>query len=611
MDFRWAKRDPVTGATIPQPSPYTVHPGLFQGFYDVRNLRPTDEPALTLPGGGRVLPMRFDGMAKIEGLPAGRTLARDVVGYLQIAPVGEPLSPSDLAHLLETQGGSAGGRIDDTINEGGFKLHALRVEAGVARPSGDPVLVGCVRAAPLFGKNGEWAVGRTAGPSAPPGTPPGTQAVDDGVPLIRTGRAGVPVGDAMVLIDPPGALRIADPRDLFVPTTPIMDYGFVQSAPTHSFFFRRPVLQPGATQLSSDLSPLLVDVFARVRSAALFPPPVDCIPLTNTAYTMPIDAATGSLTLAPPVNNLMLGPLRGDLRLVDAATAGATPRLRRREAFLPNRAVGLVFRDARLEDVDRLRGQAGGGRAVHENSRQFHDAPGLREHRHLNGLHSRGPVEFHPRVRGPWRSHRDQSTSPRRTLRRRGWSGPRRRRKSRLPPGTKFLKLHVYAETEARFGPPAQTENYAGALVGVELRGQLPPTSVGFFIYGCQLELGGKQFLSGPLQGQTKPSFELRAFIGWGYGGNLGPFEATVAAMAGPVLQFEPPEWAVGGFLRAESNVTVIGFKVQIYAEFVALYVVKSGANLVHFEGEVGVNVEIGWFIEISISFNVVEEQEL
>ena len=554
--------------------------------------------------------MRFDGMAKIEGLPAGRMLARDVVGYLQIAPVGEPLSPSDLAHLLETQGGSAGGRIDDTINEGGFKLHALRVEAGVARPSGDPVLVGCVRAAPLFGKNGEWAVGRTAGPAAPPGAPPGTQAVDDGVPLIRTGRAGVPVGDAMVLIDPPGALRIADPRDLFVPTTPIMDYGFVQSAPTHSFFFRRPVLQPGATQLSSDLSPLLVDVFARVRSAALFPPPTDCIPLTNTAYTMPIDAATGSLTLAPPVNNLMLGPLRGDLRLVDAATAGG--RLVYADAKLsfqigpsdwsfemPDLKMWTDFED-RPEVAGqsmRIRGSST-TRPVLENIVTLMDSTLEDLLNFIPGFADRGAAQ------GPV----DLTAT---NLEKAGLVRTQTEKEIEIPPGTKFLKLHVYAETEARFGPPAQTENYAGALVGVELRGQLPPTSFGFFIYGCQLELGGKQFLSGPLQGQTKPSFELRAFIGWGYGGNLGPFEATVAAMAGPVLQFEPPEWAVGGFLRAESNVTVIGFKVQIYAEFVALYVVKSGANLVHFEGEVGVNVEIGWLIEISISFNVVEEQEL
>src|SRR5262249_8832768 len=156
-----------------------IHPGLFRGFDNVRRLRPTGDPALTLPGAGRVLPMRFDAYAQIDGLPGnGRTLARDVTGYLQLEPVGQPLTPDDLAFLLAQQGGSAGGQLKDRPSVGGFRLDALRIEAGVARPGvGTSAIVGCVRAAPVFGSNGDWAVARAPGPSAAPGTPAGAEAL--------------------------------------------------------------------------------------------------------------------------------------------------------------------------------------------------------------------------------------------------------------------------------------------------------------------------------------------------------------------------------------------------------------------------------------------------
>ena len=607
MDFRWASRDPVTGAVTPQPSPYTVHPGLFQGFYRVTGLRPTGEPALTLPAGGRVLPMRFDALAQIEGLPGGRTRAQDVVGYLQLAPVGVPLSPFDVEALVERQGGGIGGRVDDRLVEGGFRLHALRVEAGTTRDGGTPVLVGCVRAGPVFGSNGSWSIGRTAGPSAPPGSPPGVEPVNDGVPLIRTGRAG-PADldrDAMVLIDPPGDLRIADPRDLLAAASPAMEYGVVQTTPTHSLFFRRPVLPAGTIALRSDLPPLVADVFARIRSVSLFPQPEDCIALTNSAYSMPIDAASGSLSLSPAVTSLA-NP-RGDLRLSDSASVGvrlvyggASLSLKIDASDWSFDLTGLTMWND-FEGMPEVSGQTmriRGGSAqkpVVEDivtlmngdlQNQLAFIPGFAD----RGGSPQGPVDL--------------------TATNLQWSGQIKTKTEKQFDLIGLLKLRVSAESQARGSTDAgTTEQYVGATVGVELRGQTPPTPSGFFVFGVQLEIGGKNYIAGPLRGQSRPTYEMKASIGWGYGGRIGPFAAQVAVTAGPDVQLELPQWAVGGFLRIESEVNLQIVKITVYAEFTCLYMTKPTGHFVHFEGEVGLEADFGWIFSISISVSVVEEQ--
>lgn len=607
MDFRWASRDPVTGAATPQPSPYTIHPGLFGGLFQVARLRPTGDPALTLPGGGRVLPMRFDARARIEGLPAdGRTLATDVVGFLHLAPVGKPLTHEDLAFLIAQQGGGIGGRIEAPLAIGGLRFGALRVEVGVARPgSGVPELVGCVRAAPVFGSNGDWAVARSPGPAAPPGTPPGSVGVEDGTPLIRTGRAGVPTNDARVLIDPPGDLRLADPVDLFVPAAPRTDYGLVQTTPTHSFCFRRPVLRNGETQVRSDLPPLLADVFARCRSSALFPPPEDCIALSDRAYTLPIEAATGRFSLAPAV--IGLANPRGDLRLSDSAASGM--RLAYGAATLHFEIEPARWRFdlpglAMWSDLDGLPEMAGQSMRITGGSGM---RPVVDEIRTLmnSGLEDR--LSWIPgfAARGAPQGPIDLTAT---NLK---FTGKVKTRTEKTFNLLGLLYLQVYAQSEAKSELAGTvTEAYVGASMGVELRGQTPPTPW-FFTYGCLLELGGKSYVEGPLRGQSKSSFELRAYIGFGYGGGVGPFEAKVLVIAGPVLAREEgdPDWRVGGFLSIEAKVNLVIASAKVFAEFVCLYIRRPAGNVVQFEGEVGIEVEICLFLSIKMSVAVVEEK--
>jgi hypothetical protein len=126
-----------------------------------------------------------------------------------------------------------------------------------------------------------------------------------GVPLIREGRASA---DAATNASP---FRFADPADLLRPASPEADYGLLWSTGTQRVLFRRPKIEKGSRQITSDETPLLADVFALSQAVGLFPPPLACLQIPfASSYALDVQGE-GRLRLTLPSATFPAATLSG------------------------------------------------------------------------------------------------------------------------------------------------------------------------------------------------------------------------------------------------------------------------------------------------------------
>jgi hypothetical protein len=167
-----------------------------------------------------------------------------------------------------------------------------------------------------------------------------------------------------------------------------------------------------------------------------------------------------------------------------------------------------------------------------------------------------------------------------------------------LPPGS--------PRTEAKV-------EFVGGGISVALEGETP-TSPWKVVYGAEFSLGGKTYMpqlttdpsgGGAVVGNfSKASFELKAYIGIGVGGHLGPFKAEASVGIGPVIVYEG-DWGFGGFVFFDAKVDVKIVTVGVYGEFSLMIVKKVDGDYAAYEGEVGIYVKILFFsIKASIGFS-------
>lgn len=290
------------------PSPFAIHPGIIKGLFNVKNIIETDEiviaegfmtsakivdenglfvdnpdPADQLPF--KLQPVYFDADIEIENVISGFQTkpikgsdkpvvpAKKIVGYVQIAPRGIPLSPVILRNLVLLQLGSIGGPIDCEINlaRSNQKMRLNRFDFNNSFGSNGTDLTFAVtgRGNVLLPKDGSWTLvkhDRDTGEVSP-------VPADLSVPVIRIGRL-VMVGDQQVLDTPIEAalLRIANPTELLrSPVDDTINYGFLQSTDTQKALFLTPAFELGKQKLLSKTPPLFVDAFRIVNSKSIFP----------------------------------------------------------------------------------------------------------------------------------------------------------------------------------------------------------------------------------------------------------------------------------------------------------------------------------------------------
>ncbi len=315
FDFSYYVRDPNdTSKLLGEFPAYKVHPGVIKGLFNVTNIVevnnqfPTqsiihhneyylDDNNFTHQNTGgdtsvdALLQMvTFDADVEIEGVVQGHVKglvpSNGVMGFVQLAPRGIPISQEAFRALLAYQPTPIGGPVNCIIDVGGngqqLRLSRFDVNNSLAANGVDPVFAAAARGSVLLPKEGAWSMvqhQRGTGQVTPlPDTLP--------VPLVRIGVltykvTQVDANNQMVTLKQPditqGLLRIANPLELLrAPDNTTLNYGFLHTTDTQKALFLTPAYKlitaaNEAGKLLSKTPPLFVDAFRIVNSKGIFP----------------------------------------------------------------------------------------------------------------------------------------------------------------------------------------------------------------------------------------------------------------------------------------------------------------------------------------------------
>jgi hypothetical protein len=315
FDFSYYVKDPANPPNIIGLFPdYKVHPGVISGLFNVKNIVEEnnqfktqaiihtgeyylDDNNFTIQNAGADMSVDallqmvfFDADVEIEGVVQGqvngRVPSKRVMGFVQLAPRGIPLSKEAYKALLSYQPEPIGGPIDCIldIGETGQKMRLNRFDANnsFGADGSDTVFAAAVRGNVILPKDGSWSMvqhQRGSGEVTP--LPPQLA-----VPLIRIGQLAYKVDffTQKVTLHPDpfvakNLLRIANPADLLrPPVAATLNFGYLHSTDTQKALFLTPAykLMAGAPptdipMLLSKTPPLFVDAFRIVNSKGIFP----------------------------------------------------------------------------------------------------------------------------------------------------------------------------------------------------------------------------------------------------------------------------------------------------------------------------------------------------
>ncbi|MBW3469957.1 hypothetical protein [Arthrospiribacter ruber] len=280
-------------------SPYELHPGIISGLFNVKNIKedPTlpefsdtneypndadyinifgEKVKLTAPKSEDVkcVAVWFDADIEVEnvvqGHQNGRVPSKKILGYIQLAPAGVPLTPEKFVNLLELQGGVIGADVDCTIdlNRSDQQMRVSRVDFTHAKDdSGSPVFVIAPKGSVFLPKDGSWTLvchERGSGDVFP-------LPSHEAIPVIRTGK-WIP----NKVIDPEVVqkvlIRLANPSEIVrSPQPETMNFGFLQSTATQKALFLTPSFARNSKKLLSKTPPLFADAYRLMRDNTIFP----------------------------------------------------------------------------------------------------------------------------------------------------------------------------------------------------------------------------------------------------------------------------------------------------------------------------------------------------
>lgn len=307
-------------------SPYEVHPGIIRGLYNVREIidtndilpfettwyksqsgaHPLDEVFINankaeepvnsaMQVDVKLSPVYFNADVEVAGLVQGgkngRVVSKKILGFVQVAPAAQPLSPALFRDLLAYQFGAIGGNLDCTIAMAETKqlmrINRFEMSASVRANNnlGDPIFVAAARGSVILPKDGSWSMVQQAEDSGEVSP----LAANLSLPVIREGKMTVSSDTdsdgktfyEMKLPSLNGAAqwRLANPIDLIRPPQPdTVNFGFLQNTGTQKALFRLPAFQRGVKSLLSAI-PEFADSYRLVNSTGIFPNIQDAIPM--------------------------------------------------------------------------------------------------------------------------------------------------------------------------------------------------------------------------------------------------------------------------------------------------------------------------------------------
>jgi hypothetical protein len=317
---------PVSNGQFQFPVPATVHQGALLGAFNVRNIVEQGPPISVdaVPAALTYQPVTFDAdLGVAAGIkvtsggftapPAGQTTAiqlvpsRQILGYLQLGPVGTPPQPSDLAKLVAGYGpftpaaaftaeaGSFGtGTAGTTLRCSAFEIAVVTTNV-----SGDQPLGVALRAAPQIPRGGGWSMGvrnyRNAAPASLPDAFP--------VPVVQNNAST----DLWHIANVADIASLQQPADL---------YSLIHATGTNKVLFEAPQIPASAAAAGSSSpglqfpniptplpggvgnpgSPNLGDLASILNSSGLFPALTSALSLFQSGDLPQLDTIPAGIT---------------------------------------------------------------------------------------------------------------------------------------------------------------------------------------------------------------------------------------------------------------------------------------------------------------------------
>ena len=283
----------------PVANPYIFHPGIVKGVFNVRNIIENDLPQfpVQLAGGPPpailLQPVYFDADVLIQaeyvtqGATNGKVPSKQMLGYVQLAPEGVPITPAQFNQLLISQAGSLGGPVDCIINIGNsgqlMRINRVDLANSTDQAGANPVFAGTARGMVILPKDGSWSVVQHAQLTD------SVSAIDNNasVPLIKEGLL---IGN-LIPDYSDNQLRLANPIDLLrAPSSNTVNYGLLQNTGTQKVLYQLPAYLSGINQLLSkgNKFPLakFADAFHLLNSTGIFPNPGDIPDMDLSNYSI-------------------------------------------------------------------------------------------------------------------------------------------------------------------------------------------------------------------------------------------------------------------------------------------------------------------------------------
>jgi|GEM_PF-296304 len=283
--------------TVNRANPFTFHPGIVHGLFNIRNIHDigkayqtdtsvnygpwhvdaagnlTSSKADYYPETANLQAVRFDCDVKlenvVEGGSANMVVSRGVIGYIQLAPPAAPIDTDAFKNLLAFENNSIGGEICCIIKVAGTdqRMRVTRFDVNNAvDETGKPIFVCAARGSVIMPKEGSWSMvqhNRGTGEVSP-------LPESLGIPLIRAGQWDK---DHIVpLTAMSSLLRFAYPGDLLkTPDDSTINFGFLHNMNTQKVLFLTPSFLPGTPSLLSKTPPLLADAYRLMNTSSIFP----------------------------------------------------------------------------------------------------------------------------------------------------------------------------------------------------------------------------------------------------------------------------------------------------------------------------------------------------
>lgn len=301
FDFSYKYVD-IHGVEKTVNEPYEFHPGIISGLYNVRNIK--DAPSVAefnatnfiatgavyingvkgreqenVSGHDIIEPVKcgavyFDADIAVEnvklGQKDGKVVSKKILGYVQLAPAGKPLTTAQFRSLMALQNDTIGADVDCTIdiNNSNQQMRLSRIDVNPSLDaSGKTIFVVAARGNVSLPKDASWSIVQHevgTGDVVPlPANLP--------VPLIRIGKW---VKDKVI---DPGAvekqlLRIAHPKDILrAAAADTINFGYLQNTTTQKVLFLTPSYGLDQQKLLSKTPPIFADAYRMMTGKGIFP----------------------------------------------------------------------------------------------------------------------------------------------------------------------------------------------------------------------------------------------------------------------------------------------------------------------------------------------------